>query len=561
MTEMDSTAGIRQRMTALRRAFVERIPVELQVIRDLRDHLHHTDWAEAKLAQATKAVNSFTGAATSFGFDDLGEAARVLGLALRDVVPDQLRRDREQRARLEAQFEALFNQPLPDARHLDPIEMPSAEGHVIARDGEQAKRIFVLDDNLLVCRQLADQIGLFGYSVECFADFAAFSEAFRAKPCDAVIVDFDFSDRDGSGTTRIDGLLHGTAVPPPMLVMSSHDDIGSRLRAVRAGGCRFLVKPLVVPELIDAIDELLDDAVTMPTRVLIVDDSEAIGGLYAGILEGAGMKVRAISDPLAALDVIAEFQPDLALVDLYMPECSGEELAAVIRQNEAHVNLPIVFLSSETDRDRQLSALRLGADEFLTKPIDPAHLVTSVSLRAERARQLAALVQRDSLTSLLNHGNFVEAAVTEIKRARRLGLPCTLALLDIDHFKTINDVHGHPAGDRVLKNIARRLRHRLRAADLVGRFAGEEFCVMFSGTDGPTAQRVIDTLREDLSRLAYSSAKGIFHVHFSAGLAAYPDYDSVEQMIDAADRSLAAAKHSGRNCSVLAGALTATPGQ
>lgn len=165
---------------------------------------------------------------------------------------------------------------------------------------------------------------------------------------------------------------------------------------------------------------------------------------------------------------------------------------------------------------------------------------------------------RDALTGVLNRRAFMAAMQRETQRSDR---PCTLALLDIDHFKTINDVHGHPAGDRVLKNIARRLRHRLRAADLVGRFAGEEFCVMFSGTDGPTAQRVIDTLREDLSRLAYSSAKGIFHVHFSAGLAAYPDYDSVEQMIDAADRSLAAAKHSGRNCSVLAGALTATPGQ
>ena len=169
------------------------------------------------------------------------------------------------------------------------------------------------------------------------------------------------------------------------------------------------------------------------------------------------------------------------------------------------------------------------------------------SIRARRARELRALMSQDSLTGLLTHARFKERLEAELARRRRNGSALTLGLLDIDHFKTVNDEHGHLAGDRVLKTLANLLRRRLRRSDVVARYGGEEFAVIFNDCVEPDASRMLDTIREDFSAIQHGGKKNAFSVTFSAGVVAADANSSVDRLIERADQLLYRAKHAGRN--------------
>jgi diguanylate cyclase (GGDEF)-like protein len=232
---------------------------------------------------------------------------------------------------------------------------------------------------------------------------------------------------------------------------------------------------------------------------------------------------------------------------MYLPDCNGIELARMIRQMENFVSVPIVFLSAETDRERQLAALMMGADDFLIKPVKPEHLIASITSRIERYRKLRSLMIYDGLTNLLNHSTIKERLVKELLRSERDKQPLSFAMLDLDHFKNVNDRYGHSAGDRVLKSLARMLKQRLRRTDLIGRYGGEEFSIIFPNTTAAEAASVVDKLRESFAHIHHLGSDGFFSVTFSCGIASFPEYKTAVAISNAADKALYQAKESGRN--------------
>jgi len=195
-----------------------------------------------------------------------------------------------------------------------------------------------------------------------------------------------------------------------------------------------------------------------------------------------------------------------------------------------------------------------GGDEFLTKPIDPGHLVAAVIPRVERYRMLRAMMVQDSLTGLINHSGLQQQLDFEVARARRQKTPLSFAMIDIDHFKKVNDSYGHPAGDRVLMSISRFLRQQLRKTDVVGRYGGEEFGSILTGTGGDPAQKVLDRIRDDFGRVEHPRGDSKFTVSFSAGIASLgaDASTSAGELVLAADQALYRAKKQGRNQVVLA---------
>jgi PleD family two-component response regulator len=181
-------------------------------------------------------------------------------------------------------------------------------------------------------------------------------------------------------------------------------------------------------DLVDTLDSILSSDTPEPHRILIIDD-EKMAEYHSLILQNANLSVYIINDAKTVVDVIFNYKPDLILMDMVMPQCKGSELAQLIRQIPEFLSLPIVYLSSESNQ-AQFSALRVGADGFLTKPIDPARLVSEVLLRMERMEAIRTLMIRDSLTGLLNHTTILSALKSAIESAKRRNEPVCFAMLD-----------------------------------------------------------------------------------------------------------------------------------
>ena len=333
----------------------------------------------------------------------------------------------------------------------------------------------------------------------------------------------------------------------PVLLISSQGSIEVRLAAARAGVDAILSQPLDVSELVEWLNDLVGPHRETPLSILIVDDDEILAETYALALENSGMRAHVETNPSAGLSRITETYPDLVLMDLQMPGVSGVELARVIRQSRRHLSLPLVFLSSERDPSRQLEARKLGGDDFIVKPVDLEWLVSLVRMRADRAIRLRSMMDRDSLTGLLNHGKFVDRLFHELERCQRTGVELSLALIDLDSFKSVNDTYGHVSGDQVLRTLAHTLSVALRRIDIVGRYGGEEFAILLLDTPPQAAVVVIDKIRRRFSEIEFEAKNHKFFVTFSAGVSGSRKHLTTEALISAADDYMYQAKAEGRN--------------
>lgn len=291
------------------------------------------------------------------------------------------------------------------------------------------------------------------------------------------------------------------------------------------------------------------------------------------IIEDDRLQYR-VTERLLANAGAARFEPDWAqtyeeglarllsgdyaacLLDFQLGEKDGLELLRAARSRGSET--PVIFLTADSSEQVDQAAMEAGAADYLVKgEITPRVLERSIrySLKlGEAMRELRRLATRDALTNLLNRRAFDAVLAEEVDRARRLGHPLTLVALDLDHFKAINDSHGHPAGDAVLSSVARTLESEVRTIDRVARIGGEEFAVVLMETtarEGLTvAWRLVEAVRARAARLPGGRELG---VTVSAGVAGLPAYGHSEAgLLAAADRALYQAKREGRDRAVLA---------
>ncbi|MCW9057866.1 MAG: response regulator [Gammaproteobacteria bacterium] len=242
-------------------------------------------------------------------------------------------------------------------------------------------------------RQLLEEQG---YRVEWFTSLEAFRGiCSQGDLPSAVIMAMQFPEGETDAASLLAELKSRCLQCPPVIFTSEHDDLDTRLAAYRAGASRYLADPVDAARLLRLLEELIWRVPQQPYRVLMVDDNPLLLETHAMHLRAAGMLVRCETDPLVVQEVMQAFHPDVLLLDLYMPRCSGLELAAILREQEEYRELPILFLSGDGDVAKQMLALNLGSDDYLVKPVDPRHLVAATTARAHRARR-----QEELLSSL-----------------------------------------------------------------------------------------------------------------------------------------------------------------
>jgi diguanylate cyclase (GGDEF)-like protein len=321
------------------------------------------------------------------------------------------------------------------------------------------------------------------------------------------------------------------------------------VEAIHSGADGYAVKPLEGDAMAERLLQYIERHGKQTARILSVEDDPDQGLIIQTYLEAAGYQVEICAEPATFETVVSAFQPDLVLLDITLPGLDGFTLARYLRQDDRHATLPIIFLTSHAHPSVKVETLLAGGNDFLVKPIIPAVLVATVAVHLERSRLLRSLLDRDGLTRLLTHTAFLERAKAAVSRQRRLDTPrAALAMVDVDHFKQINDRYGHPTGDRVLIALASLLRHRLRPTDVVGRYGGEEFAILIEDLELDEAERLVQRLGVDFAALTHTTADGsAFHVTFSAGVAMFDAEGDLEDWKERADRALYEAKGSGRN--------------
>ncbi|MBL0209882.1 MAG: diguanylate cyclase [Holophagaceae bacterium] len=510
---------------------------------------------EADFQVLHRIAHSLVGNSGTFGFKDLSECARTLEEALADKAPVGKLQGAVENLREAASRALQVFPPRPEYLDFPTLDAAGASG--------QGPLVLLVDDDEFFSGELLLQLEGFGYRVKlcrCLSDVPASLE--QEMPA-ALVMDIIHPEGELAGPAFLAGLIAKGMALPPTLFISVRDDLSARLEAVRAGGLGYFTKPLEMPLLIARLEVLVGYRGPEAYRILMIEDSATESTHYARILRRAGMQVTVVGNPLQVMEPLLTERPDLVLMDLYMPGCSGLELATVIRQQDAFMGIPIVFLSSETDLDRQMNGLSMGGDDFLEKPISAEHLVASLAARVTRARLLRANMNRDSLTGLLNHGNFKYQLKLELSRAARRQGKLALAIIDIDEFKSVNDTYGHPVGDRIIRSLTRHLQQQLRETDILGRLGGDEFGAILLDTDEHSAMERLDAIRELFSSHHYRGLEAISEneplmVSFSGGLSGFPGKTNVgadpDALLQLTDQALLEAKFQGRNRIVVAGA-------
>lgn len=452
--------------------------------------------------------------------------------------------------------QALYPVEMPPGPALNPVEVEPEPAVVNPENIDLAgpnRLVVLIDADAAEAEVFAGNIGHFGYKVEVFASPEGVLEFIETNRPGLIVIGTEVEKIGPAFFQALTNLNEKAAKKIPLVFLSSKGDGFSRLQTVKAGGDAYFIKPVETRELIDKLDNLTTPSLPQAYRILIVDDSPTAVQSHSRILQTAGMLTRVASDPEQLMQQLVEFSPDLVLMDMYMPTGTGLELAEVIRQQPIYISMPIVFLSGETNLQRQLQAMQLGGDDFLTKPILPDHLVSVVTARVQRSRILRSYIERDSLTGLYNHSRIKEQLELEIIGARRKDSMLVFAMLDIDHFKRVNDKYGHHIGDRVIKNLSRFLLNKLRRTDFIGRYGGEEFAIILPDISAENSLKVINRLREDFVKFPHYVQDTQFYTTFSCGLAAFASYGEAASLSRAADQALYEAKRTGRNRVRLAG--------
>lgn len=470
--------------------------------------------------------------------------------------------------RLARELEHLFqgNKPIEPSKGLHTAEIvlslrkclgrePSAPPLSLTSGAVDDPLLMIIDQDKEVVDQLLVIAAGQGLRTTVALSVAEAREKLAEERPSVVVLDLTFPEGSADSLKLVEELSSESS-GIPVLVLTRKDSFIDRVEVARCGARGFLQKPMPAGEVMDFVNRLIESQRASTPTILAVDDDPQVLRLLQVTLRPSDFNVQTLGDPLRFWEVLESTSPDLLILDIRMPHIGGIELCRVVRNDARWVRLPILFLTAHKDFETVQRVFNSGADDFVGKPIIGPELLTRIQNRLERVQLYRSMAETDPLTGVANRGKSVQTLTQFLRFSDRHRQPVSVAVLDLDNFKSINDGLGHATGDEVLRRLGKRLLKTFRSEDIVSRWGGEEFVVGMYGMrreDG--VQRIADLL-EGFRTETFAGWEGKeCNVTFSAGVAQYPeDGSDLQAVYRAADQALYAAKAAGKDRVMAAGA-------
>lgn len=446
---------------------------------------------------------------------------------------------------------ARVEQPPAEAERATPQPHQSPEKEASrARTG----RIFYLADIAPFARELTQGLGQLGYAVDRLESPEELKEMLGSLAPDMILIDaafFDQIEHLGEFVKRVRQRVPGKL---PLLAFSENNDLSARLKAMRAGVDSFVPLPISAHEASLRVREQVETESGDPFRVMIVEDDRAQAMFAESVLRKAGIETLSVTDALDTLEKLEQFRPDLILMDLYMPNISGMELTAIIRERDQFINTPIVFLSGEQDSEKHFEALSAGGDDFLAKPIRPKFLMSAVNNRARRARQLArrrVLDPKDSTTGLF-HRSFVIDRLNELLGADDRGRQGGVLFIEIEGAQAIREQKGLAIYEPVMRELGANIANLAQPDELAARFGDSSFLLLSPVREAAELESLAHQIAQHLADAVIEVDQHSLHVVARIGIAAFsPQIADAADMLNAAERASARVKQGSQGGGVM----------
>ncbi|MDH5359825.1 MAG: response regulator [Gammaproteobacteria bacterium] len=381
----NKSVDIHQKLEMLRQKFFTGLPVRLQNITQTIQSLDQ-QCQQDQLDTLIIALHSLAGTSATYGYLDISKHAKAAERYLREQQPPFDITTIENK--INSYISAIYLD-MEENNYEQLVEQMSHElsAHLLANQTSNSEvLIYVVDDDPNILNEIQTLLDNVGYRVQTYSDLSALDIALQARIPSLLIMDIVFTDDKFAGTDFVHNLRSRMDADMPVIFLSEKSDMEYRFRAQQAGGSYYLQKPLNFPELIHTIELVVSFAFEEPYRVLIIDDDPEHAAYTAHVLQQTGIHTEILLNPELTLETIKLFKPEVILLDMMMPIYNGLQLAAMIRMDPKQQFTSILFLSAETDTDKQIEAIHLGADDFLVKPVNPNILLKTVQIRARRAR-------------------------------------------------------------------------------------------------------------------------------------------------------------------------------
>ena len=510
----------------LRKAFIRNLPGRVTALLDNWHKLVHGGWDSACHAELKKRLEALIQLSHNFGMERISQVARSLNKQLEERVTADSVPSEASVKELDVLFQA-FDEAVHEHHHLDPAyKARPAERRKGSRDsaptGESnpPRLIYLFDVDETQLPGLPVVFSDEGLTPRIYNDSDKLLADVGQQPPVAIVCGPHILDKLAQSREQGAKQQHF----PPVVMLARQDNLATRLAAMRAGVDLFMVQPVEAGVFSSRLKRLIKPKAQPQYRVLLVEDDPAQAEYASAILQKADFAVEVVTEPLKILDALNSSRPDLILMDLYMPDASGSELAAIIEHTPDFYDIPIIYLSGEQNEDIQLEALSIGGEDFLAKPVSPKRLVTTVSNRIKktrsRTRRLGRSRNRDKVTGLLKRDYMLEQLEHVLSADAETHKAMGFLMIELDSPDSIMLRAGIDGMDLLLAEISQLILHETTIQDVCARFGDTCFTVLTQEHEPELLSGLAERIRNSIARRLFEI--GIHSITASVSIGIVP---------------------------------------